>query len=74
MKESKKVECSVSHEKPLPAGGFDRFTAGQIYDPADYDYPLGKPNFKPYKENKKKTTPRGSGEPETTGLKGEVRL
>ena len=60
MKESKKareprgvqgtVICTNSIEKPRQGGGFDRFTAGQVYDPANYDYPLGKPNFKPAKQ------------------------
>ena len=49
-----RVICTNSIEKPLQGGGFDRFTAGEVYDPADYDYPLGKPNFKPVRETKER--------------------
>ena len=41
----KKMLCTVSHEKPVPSGGFIQFEAGREY-PIEM-IPGGSPYFKP---------------------------
>ena len=52
-KEIKRMICTVSHEKPIPGGGFAQFEAGREY-PIN-QVPGGSPYFRPVVEEDEST-------------------